>query len=173
MTEVSGNRVDAEGALGNRSFGSIGRVSGVPGNRDSRRTGSEVQAASGNRRCRSIDEFKAAPGDRGRQEVGKRIQGTPGNWSFAEAPGDRRLPGRNRATGESQRDPGNRKSHRRVRFAQGNGYGTRAGSGSASSQASGDGGIGKLGSGSRSQFFEKFGQKGAKSRKGLRPLRFS
>jgi hypothetical protein len=136
--------------------------SGAAGNRGSRRTGSETQqqratGVAGDSTNRggsgqpglpkSGNEFQEAAGDRG-------FHGTPGNRSSGKNPGNRRF---QRAA---------------CRLAQGNGDGTRAGSGGASSQALSDVGTRKLGSGSRSQIFEQFGQKGAKSRKGLRPLRF-
>lgn len=170
-TEVQEDRIETGEAPGNRSFEGLGRVSGVPGNRDSRRTGSEDQAAAGNRSCRRLDEFKAATGNRSRQEIGNEFQELRATGVLREHRATGASRG-NRATGTSREIQATGNLSGGGKFAQGNGDGTRAGSGSASSQALSDGGIGKLGSGSRSRIFAKFGQKRAESRKGLRPLRF-
>jgi len=121
--------------------------SGAAGNRGSRRTGSETQqqratGVAGDSTNRggsgqpglpkSGNEFQEAAGDRG-------FHGTPGNRSSGKNPGNRRF---QRAA---------------CRLAQGNGDGTRAGSGGASSQALSDVDTGKLGSGSRSCGLRFFG----------------
>jgi hypothetical protein len=133
------------------------------GNRGPRATGNEPPAATGNRSCRRVDESEVVPGDRRHQTSGNEFREAPGNRSFRGASGNR----------GSEKSAGNRRFQSTAgRLAQGNDDGTRTGSGGASSQASGDGDTGKLSSGSRSQIFEEFGQKGARSCKGPRPLRF-
>jgi hypothetical protein len=178
--ELQGLRIGEPDATGNRgghgterqgqSTGQPGLRLAEPGRRGQRATEVHVQPETGRRQQRETGVASGSTNLRWYRatgvtdESGNEFQGAPGDRSFHETLGNRCF---EKSAGNCRFQP------TAERLAQGNGGGTRTGSGSASSQALCDDDIGKLSSGSRSQVFEEFGQKGARSRKGSRPLRFS